>query len=418
MARRREVLTTRGFAFLAAGVTLLAAGLLLGFPDLTRVGALLIVLPALAMLVVQRRVPGLEVSRASSPARTSVEEPVAVTVTVRNTTTRSSPPLLAEDRIDVRMGERPRTLLGALAAGQARTLAYAVQPTMRGRHQLGPLSVEVRDPFGLTIRQAQVGDASDIMVLPRVLTLRGNPSAAGMGGVDGDVPALIAALAEIDQSVREYRDGDDLRRIHWPATARTGEFMVRHEDRPVRRRATLVLDTRATGFRGEVTSESFEWAVSAAASVLRHLAGLGYAVRLVTPDTVVEGAAAADITSDAGLDLLAATNLTPAASLPQVLAVAQSLTAAGGLLVTVLAAHDLDLIRDVARLRGPGTSALAIVVDAGAGFQAPTALGEQAEAVLRGAGWRVVRATGPLDHVHGIPAAWAALTRAPSRVGQ
>ena len=73
MSRRREVLTTRGYAFLAAGVTLLAAGLLLGFPDLTRVGALLVVLPALAMLVVQRRVPGLEVTRTSSPTRTSVD---------------------------------------------------------------------------------------------------------------------------------------------------------------------------------------------------------------------------------------------------------------------------------------------------------------------------------------------------------
>ena len=140
MSRRRDLLTTRGFAFLAAGLTLLAAGLLLGFPDLTRVGFLLIALPVLAMLLVQRRVTGLEVSRSTSPARTSVDEPVAVTVTVRNARSRSTPALLAEDLIDVRIGERPRTLLGALAPGQGRTLAYAVRPPLRGRQHLGPLA--------------------------------------------------------------------------------------------------------------------------------------------------------------------------------------------------------------------------------------------------------------------------------------
>jgi uncharacterized protein (DUF58 family) len=418
MSRRRDLLTTRGFAFLAAGLTLLAAGLLLGFPDLTRVGFLLIALPVLAMLLVQRRVTGLEVSRSTSPARTSVDEPVAVTVTVRNARSRSTPALLAEDLIDVRIGERPRTLLGALAPGQGRTLAYAVRPPLRGRQHLGPLAVEVRDPFGLTIQHARVGGPSELIVLPRVLPLSGAPSAAGMGGVDGDVPALLAAHAEIDQSVREYRDGDDLRRIHWPATARTGDFMVRHEDRPVRRRATIVLDTRASGFRGEVTSESFEWAVSAAASVLRHLANLGYAVRLVTPETAGEGAAAVEMSPDAALDVLAAATLTPAATFAHVLDVAQSLTASGGVLAAVLATHDLDLLRDVARLRGPGTIALALLVDAGAGAHTASPVGEQSEAVLRGAGWGVARAAGPFDQVTGVPASWAALTRSLNRVGR
>ena len=51
-------------------------------------------------------------------------------------------------------------------------------------------------------------------------------------GSEGSVPHMIALHGEDDVSVREYRDGDDLRRIHWPATARTGDLMVRQEERP------------------------------------------------------------------------------------------------------------------------------------------------------------------------------------------
>ena len=46
-------------------------------------------------------------------------------------------------------------------------------------------------------------------------------------------------------STREYRYGDDLRKVHWRATARTGQLMVRLEERPWRAQATLLLDTRA-----------------------------------------------------------------------------------------------------------------------------------------------------------------------------
>jgi len=51
-------------------------------------------------------------------------------------------------------------------------------------------------------------------------------------------------------SVREHRHGDDLRKVHWRATARSGELMVRLEERPWRAQATLLLDTRTRAHLG------------------------------------------------------------------------------------------------------------------------------------------------------------------------
>ena len=75
---------------------------------------------------------------------------------------------------------------------------------------------------------------------------------------------------------REYRHGDDLRRVHWRSTAR-----VRRADgapRGAARRAgrTVLLDTRRHAHRGAGPGSAFEWAVSALASVGVYIARRGY----------------------------------------------------------------------------------------------------------------------------------------------
>ncbi len=83
-------------------------------------------------------------------------------------------------------------------------------------------------------------------------------------------------------TIREYRLGDDLRRIHWPTTARTDELMVRREEQQWQSRCTLLIDNRRVAHRGYGTSSSMERAVSVAASISRALVSLDFEVRLVT----------------------------------------------------------------------------------------------------------------------------------------
>ncbi len=407
MGRFGEVLTTRGRAFCSAGLTLVVCGYVLGFRDLTRVGVLLLALPLLAALLSRRRPPGIVVTRDSDPAQVSAGDPTVVTTTVANGGRRSTPLMLAEEHLDYALGERPRVLLGSLGAGDRRALTYAVRPPLRGRHTLGPLTVQLRDPFGLTQRFVEVGAPTELLVLPRVHALGGSrPPGTGVGA-EGEIPFMVALHGEDDQSIREYRDGDDLRRIHWPATARTGELMVRQEDRPARRRAVVLLDPRADAHGGTGANSSFEWAVSAAASTLVHLSGLGYAVHLLTPETVHDGPDEVPIEPAAALSVLAVTEPDRGLALARLTRSGLGLLSGGGLLVAVLAAADETALRSVATLRHPGATALAMVLDVGSfsghgstpgqgpatGVGRGAATAARAVDLLQGAGWRATAVT-------------------------
>lgn len=437
-----EVLTTRGRAFGSAGLTLLVCGYLLGFRDITRVGVLLLALPLLALLLARRRPPGLVVTRSTDPAQVSAGDPTTVTTTIANGGRHSTPIMLAEERLDYVIGERPRVLLGSLGRGERRAVTYAVRPPIRGRHLLGPLTVQLRDPFGLTQRFVEVGSASEVTVLPRVHPLGGTrPPGTGVGA-EGEIPFMVALNGEDDQSIREYRDGDDLRRIHWPATARTGELMVRQEDRPARRRAVVLLDPRSAAHAGSGPASSFEWAVSAAASTVVHLGTLGYAVHLLTPETVREGPDEVPLDRATALDVLAVTALDDALSLARLARSGQGLLAGGGLLVAILAAADEAALRSVATLRHGGATAVGLVLDpasfaggsggasgiGGAGpwpanpgdpaASGPGAGAARAVDILRGAGWRATAVTA----ADTVTQAWgrvgtAAAARAGARAG-
>lgn len=416
MARLRDVLTGRGRAFVASGATLTAAGWGLGFPDISRVGILLLALPLVTGLVSRRQRASIRVDRTTNPPRVSVDETATVTVLMTNTGTRRTPLMLGEERLNLSLGDRPRFLLGRMAPAERRQIQYAVRSHLRGRMPLGPLSVLLRDPFGLTNRLAEIGTTGSVVVLPRTEPLSGGRPPGNGVGAEGEIPHMVALHGEDDQSIREYRDGDDLRRIHWPATARTGDLMVRQEDRPARRRAIVLLDPRSDAHRGQGVSSSFEWAVSATASLVAHLSGLGYAVHLVCSETVHDGQAALTTEPDQALDVLAEVDTGPPHELAELVHAAHPVTASGGLVIALVADRDEEVLRQVASLRQPGGSGMALVLDTasfGSSGRGPGRQGAPRESatdayaeVLHTAGWSVatVRVGDSIADV------WAALT--------
>ena len=416
MRRLRDLLTTRGRAFVSAGITLGLCGVGLGFSDLTRIGVLLIALPLLSALLMRRHDLRFALDRTARPGRVQVDEPSTVTLTIENAGPSTSPLIMAEEQLDYALGDRPRFVISRLRRGDRQDVHYTVRSHVRGRHRLGPLGVRLRDPFGLSTRVAAISGAGDILVLPRVLEL-GSSRPPGSGiGAEGAIPHMVALHGEDDVSIRAYRDGDDLRRIHWPATAKTGDLMVRQEDRPARRRAVVVLDSRASGHRGSGSSSSLEWAVTAAASITAHLCEQTYAVHLVTDETADSGRAGAAIDLDHALEVLAEAHAGQLEQFAEVIHSAHPLTSSGGLVIAIVTELDEDLARQVAALRQPGGTGLAMVLDAPsfAAQRRPEAASPEPPcvSVLRTAGWTVavVRADDQLATV------WTALAGASSPV--
>jgi len=294
--------------------------------------------------------------------------------------------------------------------GEIREVDYQIRSHVRGRHRLGPLTLRVRDPFGLATMAASLTGSTEVLVLPRVEVLgSGQPRGDGMGA-EGAIPHMVAQHGDDDVAIRSYRDGDDLRRIHWPATAHRSELMVRQEDRPARRRAVIVMDSRAEGHQGAGTLGSFEWAVTAAASIAVHLSVRRYALHLVSSETAAAGEAAQTVEIDSALASLAVADLSGARQFDEVLHCAHPLTSAGGLVIAIATAHDEAVLRRIAALRQPGGTGLVCLLDS-ASFarRRPGPPSDQTLTLLRmmaDAGWR----TCVVDPAMSVAQAWDAVS--------
>ncbi len=282
MRGRFSSLTTRGRAFMAAGIAAAVCALALGQKDLLRVAIFLVALPVVTVLVVARTRYRVAASRSIQPVRIPVGQQATVRLRLENIGRMPTGLLLLEDHVPYVLGARPRFVLDRMSARWRRDVGYPVRSDVRGRFLIGPLTLRVTDPFGLVELTRSFKAKDTLLVTPEVHRL----TSARMGGewaANGESrPRAAAADGEEDVTVREYRDGDDLRRVHWRSSARRGELMVRREDQPWQSRATLFLDTRRIAHRGSGPASSFEWAVSATALIGAHLLRRGYSLRLVT----------------------------------------------------------------------------------------------------------------------------------------
>ncbi|MGH3655175.1 MAG: DUF58 domain-containing protein [Micromonosporaceae bacterium] len=275
-------LTTRGRSFLAAAAAAGLSAMLLGERDLLRVSVLLLALPLLAVLAVARARYRLTCTRLLRPHRIPVGTAARVVLRLQNSSPLPTGTLLLEDRLPYALGSRPRLVLERLGGRRTTSVAYNVRADVRGRYEIGPLRIRLTDPFGLCELTRAFPAVNRLMVIPQVVPLPPIRIAGEYVGSGESRSRSVAVHGEDDAATREYRHGDDLRRVHWRSTARTGELMVRREEQPWTHRATVILDSRINAHHGEGPTSSFEWTVSAAASIAMHLRESGYRLRLVS----------------------------------------------------------------------------------------------------------------------------------------
>ncbi len=320
--------------------------------------------------------------------------------------------LLLEDKVPYVLGPRPRFVLDRVEPRGFREVSYRVRSDLRGRYPLGPLQLRVADPFGMC-ELTRAFSASDVLtVVPQVQPLP-IVRLAGEWAGHGDSHTRALALAGDDDVIpREYRHGDDLRRVHWKSTARYGELMVRREEQPLKARATVLLDSREVGHRGSGPASSFEWAVGCAASVGVHLMERGYQTRLLTDTGLAvpgpDGGGVGTVAEAAGLllDALAVVEYSDGGGLGR----AEEVLRLGGegLLVAVLGSLDDEQLARLGRLRRRAGSAVAFLLDTASwaalrtGPDAPEDRTARQLQQLRESGWTVL----PAKAGDSVPALW------------
>jgi uncharacterized protein (DUF58 family) len=403
MRKSLNALTTRGRSFVAAGLTAIVCAFILGERDLLRAGVLVLVLPLLSTLAVSRTRYRLACARRLGPSRLPAGHEARVDLRLENVSRLPTGLLLVEDRVPYTLGGRARFVLDRIEPRGSRELSYRVRSDVRGRYKVGPVTVRLADPFGLVELARSFSLTDTLTVTPVIVPLpQGRLAGAWNGGGESRARRLATA-GEDDVAPREYREGDDLRRVHWRSTARRGELMVRREEQQWQSRGTLFLDTRRSAHRGDGPSSTFEQAVSAAASIGVRLSREGQGMRFVTDagETLPSSAAF----EGPLLDALATVRSSRNRSLTRGLAGLSSAVGSGregdGLIVAVFGLLDADEGRSVAALRRGTATCVAVLLEH-PGTEHPGGSSPAAR-LLRAAGWRVIT----VGSAAALAAAWA-----------
>jgi uncharacterized protein (DUF58 family) len=385
------MLSSTGWGATTGGAALIATGYAFGYAEAVALGAACVVAVVMAAGWTLPR-PKLGAERRIAPRKVGRGDPAEGVVALTNTGRRTRRGLRVTDRC----GDQQVTVdVPPLRAGAAHDLRYALPTTRRGLVPVGPLRVERTDPLGLARRVRSYG-ASDILVVrPRICLLPVLPSGQAHH-VEGPTSDTADDGSLTFHALREYVLGDDLRRVHWRSTARTGTLMVRQMVDVSLPHTTLVLDTRQRAYASE---DDFELAVDCAASIAYAAARSNFPVHLVSEAGPVLHTEGSGNDGEALLDRLA---LVRRSEVKSAAAAFDGLEhhRGGGALVVVTGTGDTDGLSALGRVRrrfervtmlriGAATAAAPDIT--GSGTDVPQLHIASLDALLAGWRWEAVR---------------------------
>jgi uncharacterized protein (DUF58 family) len=351
------LLTRQGWLVGAGAVALLLMGRVLGLVELFALGVVAAALLAGSAILVGSARLELEVGRAVHPARVHVGTSSRVDLTIRNLRANGTPVLRLRDPVS---GTRGADLLvPPLSRGERTVAAYRLPTDRRGLVQIGPLDVVVGDPFGLTNLSTVAAPMVALTVFPHVDQIDPLPYTTGHDPLAGArQPNSLGRTGEDFYALRPYVVGDDLRRIHWPSSARHDELLVRQNELPWQGRTTILLDVRKAAHSGD----SLEVAVSAAASIVAATARRHDLIRLVTTAGSDSDFAPGSDHVEAIMEHLAVVPASPVGSLRRSIEML-SRRSTGGALVVIVAEVPTEDLRAAIHLRSRYGSLTVVHID-------------------------------------------------------
>lgn len=274
-------LNKRLLTLLLSSLFLLMVAVRLNVPYMYLMGTVLLALPLTSYLAGWFGARKLEVTRAMPPTAFEGE-----TATVRVDITSPLGLFSGFARVSRRL---PRYIRHVADTEQIFPIEgglrheFGIRPERRGVYGMKGCTVLVNDPLGIFLISRRFPVSSSMVVYPVGLP---SEELIGLGDTTGGWLASAATRRGEDEGfhgTREYRVGDDMRRIHWPSSARRGDLVVVEREQGARGSVWIALDTRAGSERGTARKPSFERAVKWAVTLMDAALDRGDAVGLLAP---------------------------------------------------------------------------------------------------------------------------------------
>lgn len=289
-------------AWLAMALLFLVIGLVLRQGSLVVIAGLLTLISGLAWLWDRVALSGIEYSRSFSERRAFVGETIDLDVAVANRKllpvswlriTDRVPMALPLEGIEVLAGNVPTVgrirLVFALRWYERVQRRYHIHCAQRGFFPFGPVELEAGDIFGLFSRTLRIPNRQWFIVYPKVesLTDLGLPPKEPFGPAKAVRQLFDDPLRTV--GVRDYHPEDDLRRVHWKATARRQTLQSRVYEPSTAHNLVILLNvaTLAKHWQGYIP-ERMERVVSVAASIAAYAAEQRWPVGILTNGVLPE----------------------------------------------------------------------------------------------------------------------------------
>ncbi len=226
---------------------------------------------------------GLEHRRRCDVHRAQIGQRIPVEIQIRHAGRIPLVWLLVEDLLPPGLGRTGGSLrLRSLFPGQEFALRYSLHCARRGYYQIGPLLLETGDLFGL-VRRFEAGEkAHYVTVHPEIVPIGGYSVAAPRAIGEVRVERRIFEDPSRLHGVRAFQPGDKLSRVHWRATARTGELQTKVYEPSAMIGAMLCCDLYEPAYEGSDVFRRSELAVSAAASLAVYIAACHQQIGLLS----------------------------------------------------------------------------------------------------------------------------------------
>ena len=149
--------------------------------------------------------------------------------------------------------------------------SWKFEPKQRGVLPMDEPILTNGFPFGIYKSQTKIDLKRQTIVWPESTALQGIP---GFDGTQFNIAGMMSDRSGIDGDVigvRQYRQGDSLKHIHWGKSASRGRLIVQERQTCAQRRFEVILDLSPASHQGTGSKSSFEWAIRIASSVCAQL---------------------------------------------------------------------------------------------------------------------------------------------------